>query len=192
MKNLRQIVTKAVIAKGKHRSETTELLKPPNRPSSILGCWVINHTQQAKKVGAHVEVTGSFDVNVWYSHHDHSKTSVFTESIPYKDKIALHYRDEPTSAKEETIVTVLQHPNCTEASISECGQNFSISIERELLVEMIGETKVSVTIHPDPYDEEWPILEAESSSLVMEDKKDNEVPNKERPHQPPKRKDSPF
>ena len=57
---------------------------------------------------------------------------------------------------------------------------------------MIGETKVSVTIHPDPYDEEWPILEAESSSLVMEDKKDNEVPNKERPHQPPKRKDSPF
>ncbi|EGQ27445.1 outer spore coat protein CotE [Mammaliicoccus sciuri] len=185
-------MTKAVIAKGKHRSDSTVTLKPPNRPSSILGCWVINHTHQAKKVGNHVEVTGSFDVNVWYSHHDHSKTSVFTESIPYKDKIALHYRDEPTSSKEETIVTVLQHPNCTEASISECGQNFSISIERELLVEMVGETKVSVTIHPHPYEEEWPIAEAESSSVVMEDKKANEPHAKEPSPHPVRRKDSPF
>ncbi|MDV6377577.1 outer spore coat protein CotE [Sporosarcina sp. GW1-11] len=187
-------MTKAVIAKGKHRSESTVTLKPPNRPSSILGCWVINHTHQSKKVGKHVEVTGSFDVNVWYSHHDHSKTSVFTESVPYKDKIALHYRDEPTSSKEETIVTVLQHPNCTEASISECGQNFLISIERELLVEMVGETKVSVTIHPHPYDEEWPMA-VESSSIVMEEKKPKEAPKKEQPHHPNhpnQRKDSPF
>lgn len=168
------------------------MLKPPHRPSSILGCWVINHTQQAKKVGTHVEVTGSYDVNVWYSHNDHSKTSVFTESIQYKDKIALHYRDEPTSAKEETIVTVLQHPNCMEASISDCGQKFSISIERELLVEMVGETKVSVTIHPHSYDEEWPILEAESTSDALEGNKSQEPSNKDRPHHPQQRKDSPF
>lgn len=190
MKNLRQIVTKAVIAKGKNRSDSTVSLKPPNRPSSILGCWVINHTYQAKKAGNHVEVAGSFDVNVWYSHHDHSKTSVFTESIPYKDKIALHYRDEPTSSKEETIVTVLQHPNCTEASIAECGQLFSISIERELLVEMIGETKVAVTIHPDSFDEEWPIPSAEAIDSA-EEKKPN-VPQKEQVNHAPERKDLPF
>ncbi|WP_153731353.1 outer spore coat protein CotE [Sporosarcina obsidiansis] len=185
-------MTKAVIAKGKHRSDSTVTLKPPNRPSSILGCWVINHTHQAKKVGAYVEVTGSFDVNVWYSHHDHSKTSVFTESVPYKDKIALHYRDEPTSKQEETIVTVLQHPNCTEASISECGQHFSISIERELLVEMVGETKVSVTIHPHPYDEEWPMSAVESSSIVMEEKKAKEPHKNEHSPHPSQRRDSPF
>ncbi|GKV64117.1 spore coat protein E [Sporosarcina sp. NCCP-2331] len=185
-------MTKAVIAKGKHRSESTVTLKPPNQPSSILGCWVINHTYQAKKTGNHVEVTGSFDVNVWYSHHDHSKTSVFTESVPYKDKIALHYRDEPTSKHEETIVSVIQHPNCTEASISECGKNFAISIERELVVEMVGETKVSVTIHPDPYEEEWPLAYTESSSIVMEEKKTQGPPAKQETPQSMRRKDSPF
>ena len=126
--------TKAVIAKGKKRiGNNGILLKPPNSPPAY---WVAGSSTipiRQRKLERYIRSTGSFDVNVWYSHHDHSKTSVYTESIPYKDKIAFHYRDEPTSGHEEIIVNVAQHPNCTEASISECGQNFSISIERELL-----------------------------------------------------------
>ncbi|WP_255452194.1 outer spore coat protein CotE [Sporosarcina sp. ANT_H38] len=156
-------MTKTVIAKGKKRTETTVTLKPPNGPTSILGCWVINHTHQAKKVGKFIEVTGKFDVNVWYSHQDHSKTSVFTESIPYKDRIRLHYRDEPTSGHEEIIVDVVQHPNCTEAIISECGEKFCITIERELVAEVVGETKVCITVHPQSFEEEWSIRDESSS-----------------------------
>ncbi len=163
LKNLRQIVTKAVIAKGKKRTEQTVTLKPPNSPSSILGCWVINHTHQAKKDGKFIEVTGKFDVNVWYSHHDHCKTSVFTETVSYKDRIRLQYRDEPTSGHEEVIVEVIQHPNCTEAIISECGEKFIITVERELLAEIVGETKVCISIHPHKFEEEWS-FEEESSS----------------------------
>ncbi len=138
-------------------------LRPPNSPTSILGCWVINHTHQAKKVGKCIEVTGKFDVNVWYSHQDHSKTSVFTESVPYKDKIRLHYRDEPTSGHEEIIVDVIQHPNCTEAIISECGEKFSITVERELLAEVVGETKVCISIHDSNFEEEWSFRDESSS-----------------------------
>lgn len=156
-------MTKAVVAKGKKRTETKETLCPPNKPTSILGCWVINHTQQAKKVGKYVEVSGKFDVNVWYSHSKHSKTSVFTETIAYKDRIRLHYRDEPTSRHEEVLVNVLQHPNCTEATISKCGQNFIICVERELVVEVIGETKICVKVHPCDFEEEWPIRDESSS-----------------------------
>ena len=156
-------MTKTVIAKGKKRTETTVSLKPPNRPTSILVCWVINHTHQAKKVGKFIEVTGKFDVNVWYSHQDHSKTSVFTESVPYKDRIRLHYRDEPTSGHEEVIVDVIQHPNCTEAIISECGEKFLITIERELVAEVVGETKVNITIHPTDFEEEWSFRDESSS-----------------------------
>lgn len=168
LNNIRQIVTKAIIAKGKKRTESTVKLRPPNRPSSILGCWVINHTHQAKKVGRTVEVTGKFDVNVWYSHHDHSKTSVFTESVPYKDQIKLHYRDDPTSGHEEVIVNVVQHPNCTEAVISDCGNEFVITVERELQAEVVGETKVCISIHPvhgRQFEEEWPYGN-ESSSVI--------------------------
>ncbi|MHA6258783.1 outer spore coat protein CotE [Sporosarcina sp. CAU 1771] len=164
MKNLRQIVTKAVIAKGKKRTESKETLRPPNGPTSILGCWVINHTHQAKKSGKHIEVTGKFDINVWYSHHEHSKTSVFTETVSYREKIRLHYRDEPTSGHEEVIVSVIQHPNCTEAIISECGEKFVISVERELLAEVVGETKVAISIHPHNFEEEWPYRDESSSN----------------------------
>lgn len=157
-------MTKAVVAKGRKRTESNETLKPPNKPTSILGCWIINHTHQAKKVGKNIEVTGKFDVNVWYSHNDHSKTSVFTETIPYKDRIRLHYRDEPTSRHEEIIVNVVQHPNCIEAIISKCGNHFIISVERELVAEVIGETKICVTVNPHTFEEEWAFNE-ESSSI---------------------------
>lgn len=102
-------------------------------------------------------------MNVWYSHSDHSKTSVFTETIPYKDRIRLHYRDEPTSRHEEVLVNVIQHPNCTEAIISKCGGKFVISVERELVAEVIGETKICVTVHPHSFEEEWPFTDESSS-----------------------------
>lgn len=108
-------------------------------------------------------------MNVWYSHSEHSKTSVFTETIAYKDRIDLHYRDEPTSRQEEVIVNVVQHPNCTEAIISKCGGKFIISVERELVAEVVGETKVCITVHPHNYEEDWAF-------------KDDSSSNDERPH----------
>ena len=116
---------------------------------------MINHTHSAKKSGRSIDVNGKFDVNVWYSHHDHSKTSVFTETVSYRDTIDLRYRDEPSSSKEEIRVEVLQQPNCTEAIISECQEKFIIKVERELLAEVIGETKVMITVHPNDFEEDW-------------------------------------
>lgn len=165
MKRLRQIVTKAVIAKGKKRTESSEVLRPPNTPTSILGCWVINHQYSAKKVGKYVEVSGKFDVNVWYAYHNHSKTAVYTETIPYKDRIKLHYRDEEiVSDSNEVHVKVLQQPNCIEAIITQKGDSFNIVIEREFLVEVIGETKVVVSVHPIEFEEEWNFDDDEEES----------------------------
>lgn len=164
LKYLRQIVTKAVVAKGKKRSESCETLQPPNNPSSILGCWVINHTHQAKKHGKVVEVTGKYEVNVWYAHHDHSKTSVFSETVPYRERIKLHYRDGESQGFEDVQVRVLQQPNCTEAIITPDGEQFKITVERELLAEVVGETTVCITVHPHDFEEEWAYKDESSSS----------------------------
>ena len=164
MKRLRQIVAKAVIAKGKKRTECEDFLKPPNPPSNILGCWVINHHYSAKKVGKTVEISGKFDVNVWYAYNQHSKTAVYSETIPYRDKVKLHYRDEQVSDSNEVKVRVLQHPNCVEAVIADGGEKIKVTIEREFLVEVIGETTVCISVHPLDYEEEWSFNE-ESSSL---------------------------
>lgn len=165
MKTVRQIVTKAVIAKGKKRTESSEVLSPPNTPSSILGCWVINHSCQPKKQGRFVEVTGKFDINVWYAHHDHSKTSVFTETIHYTDRIKLHFRDKDSTG-EEVHVRVLQQPNCTEAIIIEKGTKFQVTVERELLAEVVGETTICIEVQNDDFEEDWTFEESSSSPSV--------------------------
>lgn len=43
MTNYREIVTKAVVSKGKKTFTTSNSVSVNNNPSTILGCWVINH-----------------------------------------------------------------------------------------------------------------------------------------------------
>lgn len=170
MRKLRQIVTKAVIAKGKKRVESTEKIKPPNNPTSILGCWVINHHYTAKKHGKFVEIQGKFDINIWYSYMGQSKTGVHSETIQYKDRIKLKYRDEDIRDSNEVNVKVLQQPNCIEAIILPSGETFEVVVEREFLVEVIGETTVCITVHPNEYEEEWSLEDSSSSEHRAESK----------------------
>lgn len=43
MATYKEIVTKAVIGKGKKYFKNSYSLKPADKPSNVLGCWVINH-----------------------------------------------------------------------------------------------------------------------------------------------------
>ncbi|MBN6887252.1 spore coat protein E [Cytobacillus horneckiae] len=158
MGNFREIITKAVVAKGRKYIQSNHTICPKHHPSSILGCWIINHTFEAKKVGKKVEICGYFDINVWYSYNDNTKTEVVTERIDYKDVIKVKYRDPDSLDDLEVVAKVLQQPNCCEATISQNGNKIIVHVEREFLVEVIGETKVCVAVH-DPCDcdddEDW-------------------------------------
>ncbi|GER65704.1 spore coat protein E [Weizmannia acidilactici] len=157
MAEYREIITKAVVAKGRKFTQSNHTICPPHHPSSILGCWIINHKYEAKKVDKEVEIRGSYDVNIWYSHNDNTRTSVMTEKVEYTDTVKLNYRDPDCLDDKEVIASVLQQPNCIEAVISPNGNKIIVSVEREFLVEVIGETKVCVAIHPDGCggDDEW-------------------------------------
>ena len=43
MSEVREIVTRAVLAKGRKTFKINEVITLENEPYSILGCWVINH-----------------------------------------------------------------------------------------------------------------------------------------------------
>jgi spore coat protein E len=43
MANYKEIVTKAVVGKGKKTFATTDNIVVDVVPTTILGCWVINH-----------------------------------------------------------------------------------------------------------------------------------------------------
>ncbi|KIL44969.1 outer spore coat protein CotE [Jeotgalibacillus soli] len=155
MSEYREIITKSVVAKGRKFTQSHHSVQPTNRPTSILGCWIINHKYDAKKIGKKVEITGTFDMNIWYSHHDNTKTSVVLESVPYKDVIKLKYRDPDCHDDNEIIARVLQQPNCLEASISENGHKVTVQVEREFMVECVGETKMCVIFHRDGVEDDW-------------------------------------
>ncbi|WP_088105169.1 outer spore coat protein CotE [Halalkalibacter urbisdiaboli] len=148
--NYREIITKAVCGKGRKFSETTHQINPSHRPSSILGCWIINHKYSAEKKGDNVEVQGSYDINVWYSYSKNTKTDVATQTVTYTDVIPLTMKDENVLSDEmDVIARAIQQPNTLEAAISKCGANVDVQVEREFVVECIGETKVAVAVNPD-------------------------------------------
>src|SRR5690606_27854354 len=68
----------------------------------------------------------------------------------------LHYQDPDFLDDKIVSARVLQQPNCLEAVISKKGNKIIVSTEREFLVEVIGETKICVAVHPGecPCDDE--------------------------------------
>ncbi|MCC2931669.1 MULTISPECIES: outer spore coat protein CotE [Bacillus] len=159
MSEYREIITKAVVAKGRKFTQCTNTISPEKKPSSILGGWIINHKYDAEKIGKTVEIEGYYDINVWYSYADNTKTEVVTERVKYVDVIKLRYRDNNYLDDEhEVIAKVLQQPNCLEVTISPNGNKIVVQAEREFLAEVVGETKVVVEVNPDweeDEEEDW-------------------------------------
>ena len=76
------------------------------------------------------------------------KQLCFLETIHYKDKVKLHYREGEISVGDDVRVRVIQEPNCIEAIISPCGTKFEIVVEREVVVEAwVKQQFVLVSIH---------------------------------------------
>ena len=150
-KEYREIITKAVCGKGRKFTQDSHAISPSHRPSSILGCWVINHLYNAKKKSEDtVEINGSYDINVWYSYNDNTKTEVVTERVTYSDIIPLSIKDEKSINNEyDVIAKVIQQPNCLECKIASNGNKVTIEIEREFIVQIIGDTKVFVRVNPN-------------------------------------------
>jgi len=155
----REIITKAVCGKGRKFTKENHSVSPSHRPSSILGCWVINHLYNAKKTSKDtVEVNGSYDINIWYSYNDNTKTEVVTERVSYCDRIPLSIKDENCINDEfDVIAKVIQQPNCLECKIAKKGNKIIAEVEREFIVKIIGETKVYVKVSKEniKHDDEW-------------------------------------
>lgn len=146
----REIITKAVCGTGRQVCKTTNTIMPHHRPASILGCWIINHHYHAKRgKGNHVEIHGSYDVNIWYAFDDNTKTEVVTEKVDYCDHVALSSQDvHCLNNHDDIIVKVVQQPNCLQCKIDSNMDNetIDVEVEKEFVVKVIGETRVNVKV----------------------------------------------
>ena len=156
MSNYKEIVTKAVVSKGKKLFTTNHSVIVSN-PSTILGCWVINHNFNGTKSNNNIVINGSYDVNIWYSYDNDTKTDVVKETNTYSEVV--HMRNTDNIDGEEIIVRSLKQPNPLKVEID--GNSINYSIEKELGIELVGDIKVKVEANED--DDNW-------DEIVEEDK----------------------
>ena len=163
MNNYREIVTKAVVSKGKKLFSSTNSVTV-NNPSTILGCWVINHNFNGVKEGNKIIIDGSYDVNIWYSYDNDTKTDVVRETNKYSEVINM--RERNNTSGEEIIVRSLKQPNCVKVDID--NNNIVYTIEKELGIELVGDIKVKIeaNLEEDPWDE---IVEDNTMDDIKED-----------------------
>ena len=173
MSTYKEIVTKAVVGKGKKYYKNTYTVNTDNNPDTVLGCWVINHKFSGSEENGKIVINGSFDVNLWYSYDNDTKTSVITKNIPYKEVVTVSQKETTDSSKKDIIVRSLKQPSCISAK--EDGSSINIEIEKELGVEVVGDTKVKVAIEED--EEPWDDLPEEVTEDTEKEIEENIDPN---------------
>ena len=159
MNEIREIVTKAVIAKGKKTITLKEEIIPEFNTYSILGVWIINHQFDVIKQNDIVTVDGEFEVNIWYSQDENTKTNICRKKINYQKNI--HTRQivkDYIENSDDAIARIKKHPTCIDAKIND--NKITLEIELELICEVIGETKMQVTVFTEP--EVWDVDDFEN------------------------------
>ena len=169
MSKTREIVTKAVVGKGKRSFTTTKTVTPKDIPDTILGCWVINHNYEGKKNNNKIDIDGSYDINIWYSTGNDTKTEVIKDTNIYHEEVLSPDITENIT-NEEVVIRSLKQPTCIRCDIVD--GNIEYTIEKELGVEIVGDVKVKIS-----YDEEedpWQVIE-ESKNEKIDKEIDREV-----------------
>ncbi len=158
----KEIVTKAVIGKGKKHYKNTYTINTDNTPNTVLGCWIINHKFNGEQENNKIVINGSFDVNLWYSYDNDTKTTVITKTINYKEVVSVNEKEKADTDIKDIIVRSLKQPSCVSAKENE--KSIEIEIEKELGVEIVGDTKVKIAIEED--EDAWDILDDEVDEKV--------------------------
>ena len=164
MSNYREIVTKAVIGKAKKTSSNKYTFETEEAPNTVLGCWVINNSFNGTNNKGVVLVSGSFDVNVWYSYDNDTKTAVCTKRFTYNEKMNVPLKNDAVlDNSSEIIVRSLKQPTVTHVEMK--NGLVELTIEKEIGVELVGNTKVKISVEDfdDDYEE------------VMDDDLDKEI-----------------
>ncbi len=171
MAAFKEIVTKAIIGKGKKYFKNSYTINTESKPTTVLGCWVINHKFKGYKSGEKIGVDGSYDINIWYSYDNDSKTTVVSKKIDYNDLFNVKIKENADLTSDtDVIVRTLKQPTCSKVNIENNGV-ISFDIEKELGVEIVGETKMKIAIEED--EEPWDEIEDEMDEEIEKEIENN-------------------
>ena len=149
----KEIVTKAIIGKGKKEFRDKWEISTENKIDNTLGCWVINHDMKGIKDGEYIKIIGSYDINIWYSYDNNTKTGVVSKKNFYEERVRVNIRENGEfNDNIDIIIRSLKNPSCIDVSNDE--NNIKYTILKELGIEILGDTKIKIPVSngEDEYD----------------------------------------
>ncbi|MCL2560567.1 MAG: outer spore coat protein CotE [Turicibacter sp.] len=146
MNDIREIVTKAVIGKGRRTFDIpVRMPQVKGEIGRVLGAFITNHQLKATKSKDEVNVAGHYDVHVWYTNSDEIESDIVRLKVDYSERVelvdALRYH---LLESDEIAVEALVAPFATDVGI-EAG-TITVDVSFEIGIEVIGETKMRVAI----------------------------------------------
>ena len=154
MSYYKEIVTKAVIGKGKKTTKEKRVIDLNQSVDNVLGCWVINHSFGGIYDNGNLFINGSYDVNIWYSFDNSSKTNVLIKRFDYKDRMNVSIKENGTlSNNSDLIVRALSQPSVIDVKVE--NNTIELIVEKQMGMEVVGDAKVRVTVtdEEDDYEE---------------------------------------
>lgn len=163
--NYKEIVTKTVIGKGKKTFKNDYELTTDTDVDTVLGCWVINHKIKGKKDDEYIKINGSYDINIWYSYDNNTKTNVVSKKMFYEEKVRVKVRENgDLNDNSEIIIRSLKNPTCIDVSNED--KTIKYTISKELGIEIVGDAKIRIPVSNS---------EDEYDLIVDEDEVNNEI-----------------
>ena len=164
MANYREIISKAVISKGKKVFTQQDTVEVNKNASTILGCWVINHQFQGVKQNNQILINGSYDINIWYSYDHDTKTDVIKKTFNYNENVKMRDIDGEYD-NTSIIVRSLDDPKCVKVNID--NNIITYQVDFTLGLELVGDVKVKVEV--DNQLDEYDLIEENQSNEVVKE-----------------------
>ena len=119
----------------------------------------ITHSFNGVNNSGKVVVNGSYDINIWYSYDNNTKTNVLVKRFNYQDMLNVRITENGDfTNNSEIIVRSLTQPSVTDVNVE--NSTIKLNVHKELGVEILGDTKVKVSVE-DEFDDYEEILDEE-------------------------------
>lgn len=152
MNNIREIYTKAIVAKGKKLSKNSYTFSMNDYPNEILGCWITNHHFDASIKQGIPKIVGTFDVHLWYSFNDNHDSKIEKRQVTYIDEMQVIKKENRDFEVDDLLkARCLSKPKCLSSYVKE--KNIICEVEKEMQIEISGETCIKVEVKDE--DEVW-------------------------------------
>ena len=150
----REIVTRAVVGKGKIFNNNEVVVSASSVPSKVLGCWIINHYYVSSFEGGKAMARGKYDLHIWYGVSGDTDTIVHKQTIDYIEEFSLKMKNgEMLSEENEMVIKCAKYPTCTSLNLNGDG-TICVKVEKELSLDVIGEAKLRVQVSSNN-EEDW-------------------------------------